>query len=67
MANVTYRARPVAYSNRTLFFFGALVESFGSWNDARRTRAELSRLTTQELADIGIERCDIERIAERRY
>ncbi len=37
------------------------------WNEARRTREALSKLSAHELEDIGIMRGDIDRIANRRY
>lgn len=46
---------------------GGVVAKFASllttWNDARVTRRELSRLSDRELDDIGLSRADIERIA----
>ena len=46
---------------------GNVVAKFFSmlstWNDARVTRRELSRLSDRELDDIGLCRGDIERIA----
>jgi uncharacterized protein YjiS (DUF1127 family) len=42
-------------------FVGAVV----GWNDARRTRKSLSKLTDRELDDIGLVRGDIDAIAER--
>lgn len=40
-----------------------LVATVTAWNDARITRRELSVLTDRELADIGITRYDIDRVA----
>ncbi|MEM7074541.1 MAG: DUF1127 domain-containing protein [Pseudomonadota bacterium] len=37
-----------------------LAASFVYWNESRKTRAALSRLSDRELADIGIERGDID-------
>ena len=46
---------------------GNVVANFFSmlstWNDARATRRELSRLSDRELDDIGLCRGDIERVA----
>ncbi len=46
---------------------GNVVSNFfamlSTWNDARVTRRELSRLSDRELDDIGLCRGDIERIA----
>ena len=33
-----------------------------AWNQARATKAELSKLTTRELADIGLTRGDVNNI-----
>lgn len=45
-----------------------LLNNFSTWLDQiereRRTRRELARLTDKDLADIGIARCDIDRIAK---
>ena len=46
-------------SNVVANFFSML----STWNDARVTRRELSRLSDRELDDIGLCRGDIERIA----
>ncbi|RMC35072.1 DUF1127 domain-containing protein [Paracoccus alkanivorans] len=40
-----------------------LASLIGSWNDTRKTRRELNRLSDRELDDIGLTRGDIERIA----
>ncbi|MEK0162541.1 DUF1127 domain-containing protein [Phaeobacter sp. JH20_36] len=34
------------------------------WNDARATRQTLGQLSDRELADIGLSRADIDRVAE---
>ena len=45
-----------------------LLNNISSWLDQReferRTRRELARLSDKDLADIGIARCDIDRIAK---
>lgn len=45
-----------------------ILENLSSWfkrqEKVRRTRKELSQLTDRDLADIGISRCDINKIAE---
>jgi len=43
--------------------FERVAEMVTTWNDARVTRRELGQLTDRELADIGVNRSDIERIA----
>ena len=44
-----------------------VTELFSSWNSARITRTELSRLTARELDDIGLCYGDIEDIAMQAY
>lgn len=43
-----------------------LVAAVIAWNDARATRAALSRLSDRELDDIGLCRGDIDDICARR-
>ena len=50
-------ARPVGFG------FARLSAAFNAWNDARRTRNALNRLSDHELDDIGLCRADIDRIA----
>lgn len=52
----TTRIRTAAFN-----VLGLLAE----WNDARRTRNALSRLTSHELEDIGLTRADIDEIARQ--
>jgi len=40
-------------------------EAFQRWNDVRRTRAVLSKLSDRELSDIGLCRGDIEDVAHK--
>lgn len=40
-------------------------EAFQRWNDMRRTRAVLSKLSDRELTDIGLCRGDIEDVAQK--
>lgn len=42
--------------------FARLVSAFAQWNETRKTRAALSRLSDRELDDIGLDRSDIERL-----
>lgn len=42
-----------------------IAASLAAWNDARVTRAALSKLSDRELDDIGLCRGDIEDIASR--
>ncbi|MDO5705883.1 MAG: DUF1127 domain-containing protein [Paracoccus sp. (in: a-proteobacteria)] len=49
-------ARPLGFG------FARLAAALTSWNDARRTRNALNRLSDHELDDIGLCRGDIDRI-----
>jgi len=44
-----------------------IKRSFSAWRQARRTFNELSRLTSRELNDLGINRGDISSIARGAY
>lgn len=44
----------------------SVVAAIAAWNDARVTRAALSRLTDRELEDIGLIRGDIDLVVEGR-
>ena len=44
-------------------YFASMMSSISAWNQARRTRAVLNKLTDYELEDIGLARGDIERVA----
>ncbi|WP_428928142.1 DUF1127 domain-containing protein [Marinibacterium sp. SX1] len=44
-----------------------LFAAFAGWNDARRTRNSLSRLTDRELEDIGLARGDIDSVSLGRW
>ena len=54
-------ARMAGFSSHGLF---ARIQD---WNEARRTRNVLSRLSTQQLDDIGLVRGDIDRICKRSF
>jgi uncharacterized protein YjiS (DUF1127 family) len=41
----------------------SVFSAFVAWNETRATRAILSKLSDQELADIGLSRGDIDTIA----
>lgn len=56
-------SRPYAVAPRFEAFLSGLVGMVISWNDARIIRAELNRLSDQELDDIGLARGDIDDIA----
>ena len=51
---------------RATSLLSRLVGAVSAWNDARMTRAALSRLSARELDDIGLCRGDIEDIATGR-
>lgn len=67
MAITQYRARPASLSVRATLSFGGLVDRVTAWNEARRTRNALSKLSTHELEDIGLTRGDIDRISGTRF
>lgn len=67
MAHTYTNTRPAAFSMRSALTLGGLVNRVSSWNEARRTRAALSRLSAHELEDIGLSRGDIDRIAGTRF
>ncbi|MFN4059098.1 MAG: DUF1127 domain-containing protein [Roseinatronobacter sp.] len=46
---------------------GTLFATLKTWNDARITRKQLNALSDRELADIGLERGEIERVAQRGF
>jgi len=47
----------------TMSMFPSIVRLYHAWKRHEAVRRELSQLTDRELADIGITRSDIERIA----
>jgi uncharacterized protein YjiS (DUF1127 family) len=55
-------ARPTAAS-RPGSIFANLLGAVTAWNERRATEDALSRLTDRELADVGLTRGDIPRIA----
>ena len=44
-------------------YFAQMVATITGWNDAKRTRNALNRLSDAQLEDIGLSRGDIENIA----
>ncbi|ETW11328.1 hypothetical protein ATO8_17710 [Roseivivax marinus] len=46
--------------------FVSAMSSAGKWRDVRRTERQLNELTDRELADIGLTRSDIARVARGR-
>jgi len=67
MAYTHHRPRPAGLSVRAALSLGGLVDRVSAWNEARRTRNALSKLSTHELEDIGLQRCDLDRITGTRF
>ncbi len=44
--------------------FERLTNGYAAWRNARGTRSQLNRLSDLQLADIGLERAEIEDLAE---
>lgn len=57
--------RPIALP-APLALMSRAVASVTRWNDMRVTRKALSALSDHELADLGLDRCDIEAVAKGR-
>ena len=51
-------------TSRFLGLFSAAAAMIVAWNDARVTRNALSKLTDRELEDIGLNRGDIDAVAD---
>lgn len=43
--------------------FASIRERVVGWNDTRRTRRALNALSDRDLADIGLTRADVDRVA----
>ncbi len=67
MAHTTYRNRPAGLPARAALTLGGLVSRVSAWNDARRTRNALAKLSAHELDDIGLAPGDIDRIGGTRF
>jgi len=65
MAYTIYRTRPTGMSSRVALSMVDFVGRMFDWNDARRTRNALARLSDHELEDIGLSRGDIDEVANR--
>ncbi|MEM9319877.1 MAG: DUF1127 domain-containing protein [Pseudomonadota bacterium] len=61
MASITNR--PLSAGTSVFTVLAGLVGKVASWNDARVTRAALSKLSDHELNDLGLIRGDIDNIA----
>ena len=60
MATTTTAAPSAIIAYRAVHTLSGFVSDVIRWNELRRTRAALSKLTTHELEDIGLSRGDIE-------
>lgn len=60
MAITFTRAQNATAADRALLSLSGLVSGFVHWNQSRRTRAALSKLSAHELEDIGLSRGDID-------
>lgn len=68
MAHTLNRARPAGLTGMTVIApLAGVVARVTAWNEARRTRNVLSRLSAHELNDIGLNRGDIDTIARRGF
>ena len=56
-------SRPVTLVDRARFYVSNVASIVSAWNDQRKTRDTLSKLTAQQLDDLGLSRGDIDRIA----
>ena len=65
MASITNR--PLGAGTSASSVLSGLFGRIAAWNDARVTRAALSKLSDHELDDLGLVRGDIDAIAEGRY
>ena len=65
MAYISQMNRTVGQTAGAPISVAGLVTRFTTWNEARRTRNALARLTDHELDDIGLTRGDIDAIGRR--
>ena len=66
MAVAYSRTRSATLPERTYLSLSRLVMAVVHWNEARQTRAILSKLSHRELEDIGLSRGDIDAIGKTR-
>ncbi|MEM1273049.1 MAG: DUF1127 domain-containing protein [Pseudomonadota bacterium] len=59
--------RPVVAGSSVVTVLAGLFGKLAAWNDARVTRAALSKLSNHELEDLGLVRGDIDAIASGEY
>lgn len=62
MALTFYRANSAEIARHHNTVLGTLTNRVSAWNNARRTRNELSQLSAHELNDIGLSRGDLDNI-----
>ena len=62
MANAHVSPVVAGFGDRSALSLANIVSRLIAWNDARRTRVILSRLSAHELNDIGLTRGDIDLI-----
>ncbi len=55
----TTTAQPTHVGSSVAGRITEMMQSFAMWNDTRKTRNALSKLTTRELEDIGLTPSDI--------
>ena len=68
MANTYHRTHPASGLTAVLgLALHGAVGRLSAWNETRRTREILSRLSAHELDDIGLDRNDIDRVARRQF
>ncbi len=61
----TTRPSPLSVGGQIGGIFVSAVNTATQWREARRTERLLSELTDRELADVGLTRADIPRVARR--
>ena len=62
MATTFTRAASAPVADRAFLSLSGLVSGVVHWNEVRRTRAALAKLSAHELDDIGLTRGDIDAI-----
>lgn len=67
MASTLFRTRQARLASRAAFALKGAADHLTSWNQARRTRNTLSRLSAHELEDIGLTPGDIDQITGRKF
>ena len=57
-------SRPVTAVDRVRYYTSHAIALLSAWNDQRRTRDTLSKLSNAQLDDLGLSRGDIDRVAD---